>query len=1589
MTLSRKILGAAGIGAALISMTAASASAAITGNLVGHWPLNETAPASTVVANAAPAASSENGTRTETIEIGQAAPAGGAYSFDGSGKDDFVTLGTAVVEELRAANTMSISAWIKPELLRGGSGSASRQIIVGANNQFQFGLQDQGNLFYVTRANGADHTVVFDLDTPLHAGEFVHVAIVQDYDPGIPDNPIYVYVNGEQTAAPFDRFIYPAVENFEVSGNVLYLGRIHNDTGSDFDGWMSDVGLWAGRALSPEEVTVVGAIGRAGLPLSSPEIDSVINLYATGSGTVTAGDWEWVYTTQFASPADGSMPALGKHYYGVDDAIYAVLGGTPGNWQGVMATGGEPFALPIVITQQPSDQAVNMGESATFEVQVASTGPVQYQWYFRSPGLPAAAVENATGPVLLLESVQVADRGVYFCEISEEEGSGSVTTREAQLTLLDGPALIAHWKLDDLNLDSLEVLNSAPGALRHGERTETTAINETGQIGRAFAFGDGASIDTKYNAWIPQTDDFSVFAWIRTTNVHSVQGHVFSNNNSAAGRSNLHVLDGTVRYFLGGSPNLSISGKTAVNDGKWHHIGVTRSGTEFTLWVDGVADAFGFSSGAVQQDPDWAIGRRGRPAGGYPFDGWIDDVGVWHVALTPEEVAILGGLGRIRLPLSAEQEAADILSLYQAETGTVVTGDWTWQYATAFPPPADGSSLAKGKHYLVDESVYVVLDGSEGSWRGVMASGGDLNETLPIVITGQPADQEVFSGSTVEFSVEVQAGQPVTYQWFFKGEGGMVYAVPDGNAATLVLEDVQFEDEGLYFVRISEAAGEFWINSDEAALSMLDRPPALVHHWLLNDTAADLAVLDPDLLPAEDRQAEAPLVNEVEGGSTAIFVKGKTVDDPGPVFASPSPSPYSTGSIGMPSREAYISLGHVAPGTGEFTIAFWFNRNGDASNEGLNVEQHILQSNSGQASRWNVVSRDLTPEGTFSLRLWHQVSGTRHVAQDLASDQWYHFAMTRDRLNTLKLYLNGEEKYSGTSVEDFTNSAGGVFLGNDPNRSALDRAFTASFDDVRFYDGALSASQIMGLIVPDYFEMAILVEPDDQEVAIGETAEFVAVVDASGPVDLQWYFRPGSAVPAQALPGETNSTLTISNVDLADRGIYHLEVRERGGEAVLLSREARVSLLDGPALVGYWNLDETSPENLTVVNAALGASVHGERTENVLIGQPGMVGRAYSFQGDRAHVNTRSNDWVPATGDFSIFAWIRTDSFHETQGHIVSNNLSGTGRSNIYLEEGVVKYWLGGSPSLALVGSTMINDGTWRHVGVRRVGEEFFLSVDGVVEATGTSSIPVQQVPEWAIGLSRNPDANYAFHGEIDDVGIWRKALSLEEAALVGALGRAGIPLSAEAERTSVLQVFQAQGGSAVTGNWQWAYTGSFPLPMDGSAVALGRHYSADDGRIYVVLGGDEDGWTGLAGERIITGGYADWVASKFLPAEIEDAAISGPEAAPAGDGVANLLKYAFGMDPKTPADRAELPEGILASGQLRLAYTRAADVTDIEYVIELSEDLAHWISGAGLIEEVLVENRGETERVTVEVTDLPSETSRFFVRLRVRFATE
>ena len=99
---------------------------------------------------------------------------------------------------------------------------------------------------------------------------------------------------------------------------------------------------------------------------------------------------------------------------------------------------------------------------------------------------------------------------------------------------------------------------------------------------------------------------------------------------------------------------------------------------------------------------------------------------------------------------------------------------------------------------------------------------------------------------------------------------------------------------------------------------------------------------------------------------------------------------------------------------------------------------------------------------------------------------------------------------------------------------------------------------------------------------------------------------------------------------------------------------------------------------------------------------------------------------------------------------------------------------------------------------------------------------------------------------------------------------------------------------------------------------------------------------------------YAQWVDQYFTAAQQANASVSGPNGNPSGDGVSNLLKYFFDLNPSVPLtapERAFLPvAGTTVAGStqyLTLSYRQNALATGVTSSVQVSPDLAAWTTAA------------------------------------------
>jgi len=139
------------------------------------------------------------------------------------------------------------------------------------------------------------------------------------------------------------------------------------------------------------------------------------------------------------------------------------------------------------------------------------------------------------------------------------------------------------------------------------------------------------------------------------------------------------------------------------------------------------------------------------------------------------------------------------------------------------------------------------------------------------------------------------------------------------------------------------------------------------------------------------------------------------------------------------------------------------------------------------------------------------------------------------------------------------------------------------------------------------------------------------------------------------------------------------------------------------------------------------------------------------------------------------------------------------------------------------------------------------------------------------------------------------------------------------------------------------------------------------------------------------------WRLEKFSAEQLANPAISGEQADPDLDGLANLLEYAFDFDPLTPDEDSgfsgamETISGVAGSQTAYVVrfHQRQARPSDLIYEVQVTDDFNAWQSGPNYTRQLFPSqpDPGEvtaTARVQVLGTSGP-QPGRKFVRLRVR----
>ena len=239
------------------------------------------------------------------------------------------------------------------------------------------------------------------------------------------------------------------------------------------------------------------------------------------------------------------------------------------------------------------------------------------------------------------------------------------------LTAVPGTALLTCQsnRLIDISQNNFTVTTNG-GVAISSESPFSPAYTQPTPVSYSVAFdGTGDTISTPFNSAISvSTGDFTMEAWCYpTTTTNGIDSIWGSGNYSVMLYHNgtawtLEVGDGGGNYF-------TIAGTASLNE--WHHMAVTRSGSTFNLWIDGVSAGTGTTAGALKNSGTLFIGGNGN---GQNFTGYMS-----NFRLVKGTAVYTGNFTRPILPLTLSgtsaiySNAANVNTTFAAANTRILT----------------------------------------------------------------------------------------------------------------------------------------------------------------------------------------------------------------------------------------------------------------------------------------------------------------------------------------------------------------------------------------------------------------------------------------------------------------------------------------------------------------------------------------------------------------------------------------------------------------------------------------------------------------------------------------------------------------------------------------------------------------------------------------------------------------------------------------------------------------------------------------------------------------------------------------------------
>lgn len=475
-------------------------------------------------------------------------------------------------------------------------------------------------------------------------------------------------------------------------------------------------------------------------------------------------------------------------------------------------------------TQEPTNQAVLGGTTASFSVATAGSGPQYYQWQLNGTNLSdGGSISGSATPNLVVSDISSNDVGTYDIVITNI--AGTAISSNASLTLMPSiPVIVIQPENQRVDVGqtatfTVATVGTTPyfyqwildGTNIAGATNQTLTIadvqpDQSGsiysvQVTNALGFTNSSNVTLSVFTCTPPPSGI-VGWWLAEGNANDIIG---GNNGNASNVTYAAGEVGQAFVFNGTNSTISVPADTNLD------VGALSSGSGFTIegWILPTSSGGPIAVWDSTKEPGLQLwvsgsalyGRLSQNIVSTPFQtgSVLNFTNFQHVAMTYDRNS-----GYVVIYVNG-------VSVFSQNLGNAPV----WTTYPNFNLNIGWSSFFHAYYSgRIDElSIYSRVLSSNEIAAIYNANGGKCPDGIPPTITTQPTNQNTFVGGSASFSVAVSGSSPIAYQWYDSSG-----SISSATNSTLTLSNVQSSAAGSYYVMVSNPSGS--TNSASAILTV-------------------------------------------------------------------------------------------------------------------------------------------------------------------------------------------------------------------------------------------------------------------------------------------------------------------------------------------------------------------------------------------------------------------------------------------------------------------------------------------------------------------------------------------------------------------------------------------------------------------------------------------------------------------------------------------------------------------------------------------------------------------------------------------------